>query len=362
MDYSARQGRITSWLAENKVDCLLLTRMTNIRYLTGFTGSAGFLLASADGFRLLVDFRYATQAAEQTSGIDIDGSSAPPQLWASLLGELAGSRLRLAFEELTLTVGQLADLRENSPAADLVPTQNLVEGMRVIKDPDEVALLRQAAQVADTVIGEIKSAVAPGMTENELAGEIERWQRRLGAERSMAPLIVASGERSALPHGVASPKVIGWDEPLMVDISPVIGGYRADLTRTFYLGKADPEFAKMYRVVREAQAIGQYAIRPGVPCREADKQARDHITRAGYGELFNHSLGHGIGLDQHEPPRLSPHDRGILAAGMVVMIEPGIYRQGLFGARLEDAVLVTEDGCELLWSSDREMCELPGTS
>jgi Xaa-Pro aminopeptidase len=359
MDYSARQGRITSWLAENNVDCLLLTRMTNIRYLTGFTGSAGFLLAGTDGFRLLVDFRYATQAAEQTSGIDIDGSSSPPQLWASLLRELEGSRLRLAFEELTMTVGQLADLRETSPTADLTPTRNVVEGMRVIKDADEVAMLRRAAEVADTVIGEIKAAVAPGMTENELAGEIERWQRRLGAERSMAPLIVASGERSALPHGVASSKIIGWDEPLMVDISPVIGGYRADLTRTFYLGQANPEFATMYQVVREAQSIAQDAIRPGLSCREADKLARDHITRAGYGPLFNHSLGHGIGLDQHEPPRLSPHDSGVLQAGMVVMIEPGIYRRGFCGARLEDAVLVTEDGCELLWSSDRELCELP---
>lgn len=361
MDYPARQTRITSWLAENTIDCLLLTRMTNIRYLTGFTGSAGFLLAGTDGIRLLVDFRYATQAAEQTSGIGIDGSSSPPQLWASLLREVEGGRFRLAFEELTLTVGQLADLREHSPRADLVPTRNLVEGMRVIKDADEVALLRQAAEVADTVIGEIKASAAPGMTENELAGEIERWQRRLGAERSMAPLIVASGERSALPHGVASSKVIGWDEPLMVDLSPVIEGYRADLTRTFYLGKADPEFARMYKVVRDAQAIAQDAIRPGLSCREADRLARDHITQAGYGALFNHSLGHGIGLDQHEPPRLSPHDSGVLQTGMVVMIEPGIYRRGFCGARLEDAVLVTEGGCELLWSSDRELCELPAS-
>jgi Xaa-Pro aminopeptidase len=361
MDYVARQGRLMSWLAENKLDCLLLTKMTNIRYLTGFTGSAGFLLAGAGGFRLLVDFRYATQAAEQTSGIDIDGSSSPPQLWAFLLRELEGSRLRLAFEELTLTVGQFADLREHSPQADLVPTRNLVEGMRVIKDADEVALLRRAAEVADTVIGEVKASVAPGMTENELAGEIERWQRRLGAERSMAPLIVASGERTALPHGVASSKLIGWDEPLMIDLSPVIEGYRADLTRTFSLGQPDPEFARMYQVVRDAQAIAQDAIRPGLACRAADKLARDYITQAGYGELFNHSLGHGIGLDQHEPPRLSPHDPGVLEVGMVVMIEPGIYRRGFFGARLEDAVLVTEGGCELLWSSDRELCELTGT-
>jgi Xaa-Pro aminopeptidase len=333
--------------------------MTNIRYLTGFTGSAGLLLVGVAGLKLLVDFRYTTQASEQTSGIDIDGSSSPPQLWESALSELEGKKLRLAYEELTLTAGQLRDLKDRNPSADLVPTRNLIEKLRMIKDADELALLRCAADVADAVIDKIMATVTPGMSENELAGEIERWQRRLGAERSAAPLIVASGERSALPHGVASQKIINWNEPLMVDLSPVIGGYRADLTRTFYLGKADPEFVKMYLVVQEAQDIARESIRPGMSCREADAFGRSHIAQAGYGPLFNHSLGHGIGLDQHEAPRLSPHDASLLQTGMVVMLEPGIYRRGFGGARLEDAVLITSDGCELLSVSDRSLRELP---
>jgi Xaa-Pro aminopeptidase len=239
-----------------------------------------------------------------------------------------------------------------------VRTDDLVEAERVVKDAEEIALLRQAAKVADEVLSEALALVRPGMTENELAGEIERLQRRHGAERSAAPLIVASGERSSLPHGAASHRVIGAGEPVLFDLSPVIGGYRADLSRTVHLGPAGPELRRAHRVVLEAQARATAALRPGLRTREADAVARDHIDRNGFGACFNHSLGHGIGLDQHEAPLLSPHDGAVLEAGMVVTIEPGIYLPGLGGVRLEDAAVITDHGCEVITGSDRALREL----
>ncbi|MTD15211.1 M24 family metallopeptidase [Nakamurella sp. YIM 132087] len=195
--------------------------------------------------------------------------------------------------------------------------------------------------------------LVPGRTENSIAGEIERAQRALGAERSAAPILVSSGERSALPHGQASPKLIADGEPVLFDFSPVVRGYRADITRAFHLGPPSAEYLRLHAAVTDAQHTAMAAVRPGVACRQVDAVARR--TLAGHGGLdrwFRHSLGHGIGLDQHEAPLLSPYDDSVLEAGMVVMIEPGVYVPGVGGTRLEDAVLVTESGCEPLTTSD----------
>jgi Xaa-Pro aminopeptidase len=359
LDYLTRRERVLARLRGHGLDGLVVTRMTNIRYLTGFTGSAGVLLLG-EATWLMVDFRYAEQARQQVGAeVEVDGDASPPRLWPSFLERLGAAcrGRRVGYEAHVLTAARLADL-EAVGACEPVRTDDLVEAERVVKDADEVALLRRAAEVADEVLAETLGLLRPGMTENELAGEIERIQRRLGAERSAAPLIVASGERSSLPHGAASQRVIGAGEPVLFDLSPVIGGYRADLSRTVHLGPAGPELRRAHRVVLEAQARATEALRPGLRTRDADAVARDHIDRNGFGARFNHSLGHGIGLDQHEAPLLSPHDGAVLQPGMVVTIEPGIYLPGLGGVRLEDAAVITDDGCEVITGSDRALREL----
>jgi Xaa-Pro aminopeptidase len=358
LDYLTRRARVLARLRGHGLDALVVTRMTNIRYLTGFTGSAGVLLLGEATF-LMVDFRYAEQARQQAGAeVEVDGDASPPRLWPSFLERLRACQgWRVGYEARVLTAARLADL-DAVGACAFVRTDDLVEAERVVKDAEEVDLLRRAAQVADEVLAETLRLVRPGVTENELAGEIERIQRRLGAERSAAPLIVASGERSSLPHGAASQRVIGAGEPVLFDLSPVIGGYRADLSRTVHLGPAGPELRRAHRVVLEAQARATEALRPGLRTRDADAVARDHIDRNGFGACFNHSLGHGIGLDQHEAPLLSPHDGAVLEPGMVVTIEPGIYLPGLGGVRLEDAAVITDHGCEVITGSDRALREL----
>jgi Xaa-Pro aminopeptidase len=358
LDHLTRRERVLARLRGRGLDGIVVTRMTNIRYLTGFTGSAGVLLLGETAC-LMVDFRYAEQARQEVGAeVEVDGEASPPRLWPSFLERLGARQgWRVGYEARVLSAARLADL-DALGTCELVRTDDLVEAERTVKDADEVALLRRAAKVADEVLAETLGLVRPGVTENELAGEIERIQRRLGAERSAAPLIVASGERSSLPHGAASHRVIGAGEPVLFDLSPVIGGYRADLSRTVHLGPAGPELRRAHRVVLEAQARATEALRPGLRTRDADAIARDHIDRNGFGARFNHSLGHGIGLDQHEAPLLSPHDGATLQPGMVVTIEPGIYLPGLGGVRLVDAAVITDRGCVVITGSDRALQEL----
>jgi len=329
--------------------------MTNIRYLTGFSGSAGYLVLTRDDALLVVDFRYQEQAERETDGLQIDSSAAPPVLWPTLRA-LLGRRAHgaVGVEGHVLTVAQFDELDAQVPS-EIVVTSNVVESMRRRKDEKERDRLRAAAGVADSVLTDICTLIAPGMTENDVAGEIERFQRRRGSERSAAPLIVASGSRSALPHGVATSREIEAAEPVMLDLSPVLGGYRADLTRMVHLGPPSDEFRRVYGIVHEALERSIGAARGGMRASAVDAIARDHIAAAGYGEFFNHSLGHGVGLDQHERPLLSPTSDEVLEEGMVVTVEPGIYLPGRFGVRIEDVIAITTDGCDVLTGSDHEL-------
>ncbi len=356
MDYVTRRERLFERLSAAGIDALLVNRVTNIRYLTGFSGSAGFLLFSREPI-LVVDFRYDEQARAEADTVTVDGTARPPTLWSRACSLVAASSAaRIGIESKIMSVSQHRELRELG-RQELVETTNLVEGLRAVKDEEEQALLLRASGIADRVFSEIRQLAAPGMTENEVAGEIERLQRQQGAERSAAPLIVASGPRTSLPHGVASGRVIESGEPLMVDLSPVVGGYRGDLTRTVHFGPPPREFARIYRIVCEALDRAIKGLRPGMLASDVDAIARDHIAASGFGEFFNHSLGHGIGLDQHEGPLLSPDDQTLLVPGMVVTIEPGIYVPGSGGVRIEDAVIVTEDGCDVLTTSSHDLLE-----
>jgi Xaa-Pro aminopeptidase len=352
VEYLTRRRAALGKLAERGADALLVTKLTHIRYLTGFTGTAGILLLAEDPV-LVVDFRYGAQARQQVTDLRIDGDCAPPQLWATARAAIDRSTpARLGVDPRNLTAEQFLDLAATRPADTLVHCDGLIERMRWVKDGDELAALRDAADLAEELIRRMPEWLAPDRTENEVAGEIERAQRYLGAERSAAPLIVASGDRTTLPHGAASPRVMRAGEPVLVDLSPVVRGYRADITRTWFLGEPPAEYRRLHAAVQEAQAQAMETVRAGVPARQVDAVARQVLARHHLERFFNHSLGHSIGLDQHEPPLLSRYDDSVLEAGMVVMIEPGVYVPGVGGTRLEDAVLVTDDGAVPLTTSD----------
>lgn len=356
MNHALRRARLSELLAGLDVDALLVSRLTNVRYLTGFRGTGGFLLAGGRPL-LWVDFRYAEQARQQAPDLEVGVASAPPRLWPELLERLASRSIRLGYEAGHLTAGQYLELAA-LPGVDLVPTRGLVEGLRSIKDGDELDALRQAVDVADKVMETAIGKLEAGLTENRMAGEIELAQRSLGSERSAVDVIVASGPRTSLPHGVAGSRVIQAGEPVMMDIAPVVQGYRSDLTRTVHLGRADDGFRSLYELVLEAQHIALDGIRAGITGRDADALARSFLERHGHGEHFRHSLGHSFGLDTHETPLLSPHDLTVLEPGMVVTVEPGVYLSGRWGVRIEDVVVIRDGGCEILSRAPKDLIEL----
>ncbi|MFY1635690.1 M24 family metallopeptidase [Solwaraspora sp. WMMB335] len=358
MEHLKRRQAALELAATAGVDTLLVTKLTHIRYLTGFTGTAGVLLLAPDPL-LVVDFRYGAQAREQVPEVPVDGDCAPPRLWATVndrLSQRPGQRL--GVDTRNLTAEQYLALAATVGPDRLTDCAGLVERLRAVKDADEVQALREAADLAEELVRRLPGWLRPGRPENEIAGEIEYAQRHLGAERSAAPILVSSGERSTMPHGAASGKPLAQGEPVLVDLSPVVRGYRADITRTFFLGTAGPQYRRLHRAVTAAHTESMAAVRAGVRASEVDAVARRVLAGYDLDGYFKHSLGHGIGLDQHEPPLLSPYDDTVLAAGMVVMIEPGVYVPGVGGTRIEDAVLVTEDGCVPLTTSDPEIREL----
>jgi Xaa-Pro aminopeptidase len=350
--FARRRADVLAALEADGLDALLVTDLLNLRYLTGFTGSTGFLLLS-DRPRLLVDGRYAEQAAWEAPGVEIDSVVSSQLLPQALVALVAGSgRPRIGFEAATMTVAQHARLAGGP--VELVGTDSVVEHRRMRKDADEIARLRATAELAVASLEAAWEFVRPGRSELEIAGEIERAQRSSGSEGS-ASLIVATGARTSLPHAAPSSRVLEADEPVLIDVAPILAGYRADITRLGYTGAVPPQYLELLDVVRGAQEAAFAGIRPGMTAKEVDQLVRGHIEAAGHGELFIHASGHGLGLDVHEPPVLSPYGTLPLEPGMVIMIEPGLYVPGAFGVRLEDAVVVTDSGCEVLLPTPSEV-------
>ncbi len=353
-----RQAALRRRLLDLGLDGILVTHGPNIRYLTGFSGSAGLLLVTPSRITLITDFRYAEQApaeAGDAAEIVVELSN----LWERLRRVLEpGPRLRIGIERERLTVRD-ADRLARLEVSDAVPTSEVVEGLRAVKDEVEVAAIRAAATLAQDALAELLPSIRPGQTELEIAARLELALRVRGSEWHPFETIVASGPRSALPHARASGRVVGAGEWLLIDFGARLSGYCSDLTRTVLVGgRADQRQREIYGVVATAQKAALAGLMPGLSGREADALARDIIDAAGYGPAFGHSLGHGLGLEVHEGPRLSRMAQEPLPAGAVVTVEPGIYLQGWGGVRLEDDIHLTATGAQCITDCRTELLEL----
>lgn len=353
-----RQAALRVALEAEGVDGLLVTHLPNIRYLTGFTGSAALLLIRADATILISDFRYAAQAPAEVAAsavVEIDQRSVWERLGRVLAARAPGS---LGIESQSLTVRD-AERVSGLTRGRIVPTSELVERLRAVKSPEEVAAIRAAAGLAQDALAEIMPGIRAGQTEVEVGAALEGALRRRGSEWHPFPTIVASGPRSALPHARTSGRVVSAGELLLLDFGAQVDGYCADLTRTVVVGaRADDRQRTVHELVQTAQRRAIEHLRPGMPAREGDALARDVIAMRGFGEAFGHSLGHGLGLEVHEAPRLAPTSDLPLPPHAVVTVEPGLYFPGWGGIRLEDDVYLGADATECLSDGRTELLEL----
>lgn len=352
----SRIDRLHTLLTQHQLDALLIHKPENRTYLTGFTGSAGVALITGSDALLLVDFRYVEQAAAEASGWEVVKVSR--QATETVVEIARGRELRrIGFESDGLTYKQHSDLAKALQPSELVPVDGL-DRLRWVKDTEEIAHIRKAAAIADAAFAHVQSVLRPGVRERDVAVELEFFMRRHGADKEAFETIVASGVRSSLPHGRVSDKVLGSGEFVTLDFGAVVRGYHSDCTRTVVLGEASPRHREIYELVLTAQQRALAGLRPGLTTKDADALARQVITDAGYGDQFGHGLGHGVGLAIHEGPALSPREDATLEAGMVVTVEPGVYLPGWGGVRIEDLVVITPDGCEILTRAPKHLMML----
>ena len=349
-----RLATLRKSMAEQNLPALLIAQLLNRKYMSGFGGSAGSLFITQERALLLTDFRYVERAATEAPGFEVVKAS--PSAFVDLLsGLLSDAGLdRLGFESAHVTHAEHAAWAEKLTVAELVPVKGLVESLRMVKSADELALIRQAVQISDGAYDHLKRTIRPGMTEKQVAWDLEVWMRTHGADGIAFPIAVASGPNGAMPHALASDRKIQEGETITVDMGATVRGYNSDLTRSFCLGNADDRFHKVYDIVLRAQETAKRNLKPGVSGKDGDAFARDVIAVAGYGEQFGHGLGHGVGLAVHEGPGLGPSSTDILAPGHVATVEPGIYIPGWGGVRIEDMVLITDEGVETLTQADKE--------
>jgi Xaa-Pro aminopeptidase len=354
MNFLARQGRLREQLAATGLDALLVSHLPNIRYLCGFTGSAGLLLVEEAGSAFFTDVRYDTQGREEVKGAKV--IIARKALWNALGERVAARRKRSRSKGWTIGIeAEHLTVAERKRLADLVPSgvrlrnaPALVERARMIKEDAELDLIRAAVRVGATLFDRTLEVLRPGTKETEVAAEMEYAARRAGAQEMSFPTIIASGARSALPHGRATEQVIASGGFVVCDFGVILAGYCSDQTRTVWVGARQEEARNAYEPVREAQEAAIAAVRPGVSAGEVDAAARKVLRKAGLGRYFTHSTGHGVGLEIHEAPRVAAGQKEVLKPGMVITIEPGVYFPGKWGVRIEDMVAVREGGCEVL--------------
>ena len=344
---NTRVEKLRSHLREKDIDAILVSSPENRRYLSGFTGSAGYLLISEDDAVLATDFRYVEQAGRQAPDFRVERISGALGWFPELASKLAVERV--GFESQAMTVAALSSFKraiddaDGSVGPELVPVAGTVEKLRAFKDDRELALLTKAVEIADEALEQMASTISAGVTEKEVAWELEKAMRERDAEAIAFDIIVGAGPNGALPHHRAGEKVIEAGEAVVIDMGATYRGYCSDLTRTIVVGEPDETFREVYSIVLRAQLAAEEQVAAGMTGKAADAIARDIITEAGYGDAFGHSLGHGVGLAVHEYPTLSQRGEDILEDGMVFTIEPGIYLSGWGGVRIED-MAVMENG------------------
>jgi Xaa-Pro aminopeptidase len=347
----ARIDRLVVLLDERELDCLVVTNLVNVRYLTGFTGTNGACIVSRDERLFLTDFRYVQQASSQVQGYE------RVEAGRDMVGDLAGRlRGRAGFEDAHVTVELHRRLGERlAEGVELVPAGRLVEGLREVKDAVEIDAIRTAAAIATEAYEELREQGLAGRTERGVALTLMRSLEDRGAEGPSFPAIVAAGAQGAMAHAVARDVEIPRGTLVVIDLGAKVDGYCSDCTRTLATGPLEDDAVEIYELVRRAQEESLGAVRSGASCKAVDAVARDIIEAAGYGERFGHGLGHGVGLEVHEDPRLAKTAEGELRAGNLVTVEPGVYVPGELGVRIEDLVVVTDDGPEVLTAFPKEL-------
>src|SRR6266852_1434136 len=358
MDHAGRQRHLRAALAENKLDSLLVTHLPNIRYLCGFAGSAGTLLISERGTTFFTDGRYRTQARSEVSGARIIIARKSPTLAAAEFLAASRSRTtqRLGLEPHSVTVGQ----REQLSAVlrrkwKLISAPPLIERARMVKDREEIRRIRAAINLGASLFKIARKKIRPGVKEVEVATAMEYEARRSGAEGMSFSTIIAAGKRSAVVHGRASDARIPRRGFVVCDFGVILAGYCSDRTRTVHVGRPSGEARRLYEAVLEAQCAAISAVRPGAAAADVDEAARRVLRKRKLDRYFTHSTGHGLGLEIHEAPRLVEGQTQKLEPGMVITIEPGAYVPGKWGVRIEDVVVVTSSGCEVLAPTDKEL-------
>lgn len=350
----SRLERLREFMAENGLDGYLVTGPENRRYISGFTGSNGALVIGEKTEIVVTDFRYLTQVQEEAPGFEVRRQE--ESLWETVAASLKDfGWKRVGFEAENMVVDDLFRLKGMVPEGLLTSAPGLVAKLRMIKEPEEIEAIRRAVAVADAAWQEVLPTIRRGDLERDVAVRLETAFRRRGSAGPSFATIVASGPRSALPHGEAGDRTLSAGDLTVLDFGCILQGYCSDMTRTVVIGKASPRQMEIYDLVLQAQLTAIAGLRPGITGREGDRLARRVIEDAGYGQYFGHGLGHSLGLAIHENPRLSPKDDTVLQPGMVLTVEPGIYLPDWGGVRIEDVVVITHDGCAVLTASDKKL-------
>jgi Xaa-Pro aminopeptidase len=361
MDHRTRQQRLQNSLSPHRLDTLLVTHPPNLRYLCGFTGSSGALLLTATKRVFITDGRYTEQARVEVRSAQIviarQGLLPAAAAWLSAhqkKGRRAPSKIGIEGEHMTVASRSLlAGILPSSIRLRSAPP--LVEIARMLKDEEEIGCIRSAVLLGASLFDRALEVIRPGVREAEVAAEMEYAARKAGAQEMSFTTIIASGERSALPHGRASHAAIPAQAFVVCDFGVILSGYCSDMTRTVYVGRPSAEARGVYQAVKQAQQVAVDAVRPGISVGEVDRAARKSLQKSGLAKYFTHSTGHGVGLEIHEAPRVAAGQTEILRPGMVITIEPGVYVPGKWGVRIEDMVVVTEHGCEVLTPTSKEL-------
>ncbi|EJR96171.1 M24 family metallopeptidase [Bacillus cereus] len=354
---NVRITNIQKQLHNYGIDGLLITKKENRQYATNFTGSAGVVLIAAHKAIFITDFRYVDQAKTEIKAAEIIMHKG--NLEEEVANQVSKLKIqKLGIEDNNMTLQQFKKLQKYIHT-EMVPVCEIIEDIRLIKDTSEIETMKIAATIADEAFHHIVTFLKPEISETDVRDELEFFMRKKGATSSSFQIIVASGVRSSLPHGVASNKIIERGDIVTLDFGALYDGYCSDITRTVAIGEPSEKFQKIYNVVREALKRGTEAIKPGETAKSIDDITRNYITEHGYGQYFGHSTGHGLGLEIHEPLRLSQESKATLQEGMVVTVEPGIYIPNWGGCRIEDDIVITKDGYDVITKSNRELIIIP---